>query len=94
LNQDYPDFEVLALDDNSRDRTGAILAELAAEDSRLRVLQGQPLPAGWIGKVGVLMVKTHDRVKAGSWEAAEAAAAGFDHWEWRGDMLVCRRGGE
>jgi chlorobactene glucosyltransferase len=50
LAQDYPDFEVLALDDQSADRTRTILASLAAGDPRLRVLDGQPLPAGWLGK--------------------------------------------
>lgn len=50
LNQDYPNYEVLALDDHSTDRTGEILAGLAANDPRLRILAGQPLPQGWIGK--------------------------------------------
>lgn len=50
LAQDYPDFEVVVLDDHSTDRTAAILAVLAATDSRLRILAGQPLPDGWLGK--------------------------------------------
>jgi chlorobactene glucosyltransferase len=50
LAQDYPDFEVVALDDHSTDRTGAILAELSASDPRLRVLRGRDLPDGWLGK--------------------------------------------
>jgi len=50
LGQDYPNFEVLALDDHSGDRTGRILAALATEDGRLRVLQGKPLPPDWLGK--------------------------------------------
>ena len=50
LAQDYPDFEVLVLDDSSTDRTGDVLAALAQTDSRLRVLTGRPLPEGWLGK--------------------------------------------
>ncbi len=50
LTQDYTDFEVIVLDDQSRDRTGEILAELASQDRRLRVIAGQALPEGWLGK--------------------------------------------
>jgi chlorobactene glucosyltransferase len=50
LSQDYPDFEVIVLDDESTDGTGEILARAAAQDARLRVIHGQPLPAGWLGK--------------------------------------------
>jgi len=50
LAQEYPDFEVLVLDDHSTDGTGRILAELAATQNRLRVLSGQALPDGWLGK--------------------------------------------
>jgi chlorobactene glucosyltransferase len=50
LAQEYPDLEVLVLNDHSTDRTGAILAEIAAADARLHVLSGQPLPEGWLGK--------------------------------------------
>ncbi len=48
LAQEYPDFEIIVLDD-SEDRTPDIIRSLAS-DSRLRLLTGQPLPPGWIGK--------------------------------------------
>jgi chlorobactene glucosyltransferase len=50
LSQDYPDFEVIVLNDNSTDDTSRILEKLAEKYSRLRVIQGAPLPEGWLGK--------------------------------------------
>jgi len=48
LAQDYPDFELVVLNDGSRDRTGEVLAGF--ESDRLRVISGEPLPEGWNGK--------------------------------------------
>lgn len=45
-----PEEEVIVADDGSTDATGAILARLAAEDARLRIIHPPPLPAGWVGK--------------------------------------------
>jgi chlorobactene glucosyltransferase len=50
LNQQYPSYEILALNDRSTDKTGEILSRLAAQDDRLRVIQGEALPDGWVGK--------------------------------------------
>ena len=50
LAQDYPDYQLIVLDDNSTDGTLAILQEFASKDSRLKVMQGRPLPEGWLGK--------------------------------------------
>jgi chlorobactene glucosyltransferase len=50
LAQRWLDFELIVVDDRSDDATPAILARLAIEDDRLRVVRGQPLPEGWVGK--------------------------------------------
>ncbi len=50
LEQHYPNYEVIVLDDRSTDATPHILAELQASSSRLRVLHGSELPPGWAGK--------------------------------------------
>ena len=50
LKQEYPDFEVIVLDDHSTDQTLNILSRLAGEDSHLQIIEGGPLPDGWLGK--------------------------------------------
>lgn len=50
LALDYPDFELIVVDDRSTDATSSILERLAREDSRLSVLAGAEPPAGWLGK--------------------------------------------
>jgi len=48
--QDYPNFEILVLDDNSSDHTTAIVRRIAAKDDRIQLFSGQPLRQGWAGK--------------------------------------------
>jgi chlorobactene glucosyltransferase len=50
LAADYPRLEVVVVDDHSTDGTSAIVHELAATDSRLRIVTPPPLPHGWFGK--------------------------------------------
>ena len=49
-NQVYKNYEILVLNDNSTDNTLAILNRIAAEDSRVKVFDGEPLPDDWYGK--------------------------------------------
>jgi len=48
--QVYKNYEILVLNDNSTDNTLEILNRIAAADSRVRVLNGEPLPDDWYGK--------------------------------------------
>lgn len=50
LAQDYPRLEILVLDDQSDDGTGDIVQGFAGEHNAVRLLRGEDLPPGWMGK--------------------------------------------
>jgi chlorobactene glucosyltransferase len=56
LAQDYPNIEVIVLDDRSTDSTLTQLAEIASRDSRLLPISGSELPEGWAGKPHALFL--------------------------------------
>ncbi len=56
LRQDYPNCEVIVLDDHSGDATGTIVGQIFADAIKarpnlvVRLMRGEPLPEGWTGK--------------------------------------------
>jgi chlorobactene glucosyltransferase len=53
LDQDYPELEVIVVDDRSADATGRIVRELGETHARggdLRLVRVESLPEGWFGK--------------------------------------------
>src|SRR5580700_2302414 len=47
---DYPDLEIIAVDDRSQDATGPILDEFSRTHERFRTVRVTSLPPGWLGK--------------------------------------------
>ncbi len=84
LEQEYPDYEVIVVDDASTDRTPQILAEIARthpQGKRLRVLHLHDLPAGWAGKPHALHAGAQEArgvfllfTDADTWHAPQALA--------------------
>jgi len=62
---DYPNLEIVAVDDRSKDTTGRILDDFAATHPRLRVVHVSALPAAWLGKPHALQ-KAYE-ASAGDW---------------------------
>ena len=54
LEQDYPDLEIILIDDRSTDGTAAIVDRMAAADPRILAIHVEQLPEGWLGKVHAL----------------------------------------
>jgi hypothetical protein len=55
LAQDYPRFEVVAVNDRSQDQTPAILHEFERTHKNLKVSDIAELPPGWLGKPHALV---------------------------------------
>ncbi len=75
---DYPQCEIIAVDDRSTDSTGDILDRLAAEaPQRLRVLHVSSLPPGWLGKTHAMWMAAQQAT--GDWLLFTDADVIFRH---------------
>lgn len=54
IKQDYPNFEVIVIDDRSVDGTAAVIQSYAAQDPRIKPVSGKDTPPGWTGKCNAL----------------------------------------
>ena len=50
LSQDYDNYEVIAIDDSSTDKTLSIISELSKKNPRLKLVKSPPRPDDWVGK--------------------------------------------
>jgi glycosyltransferase involved in cell wall biosynthesis len=68
LQLDYDNYEVIAVNDRSTDRTGEIMEEVAQRvgpNGRLRVIHHRELPPGWLGKTHAMWTAT--KQTTGDW---------------------------
>jgi len=65
MRQDYPNYEIVVVDDRSTDSTADIVRRLAATDPRIRLVKGERLAGEWLGKSHALHQGV--QVARGSW---------------------------
>ncbi len=63
--QDYPNYEIVIIDDRSTDKTGEIIQEIADRYPHIKFIKGRETPTGWIGKCNAL-VQAYPHAK-GDW---------------------------
>ncbi|VAW91022.1 hypothetical protein MNBD_GAMMA21-2071 [hydrothermal vent metagenome] len=54
IEQDYPDYEIIVINDRSTDRTGEIIDRLARQYPQIKPIHIDHLPELWLGKVNAL----------------------------------------
>ncbi len=50
LDQDYENYEIIAIDDRSEDKTGEIIKKMAEKNSKIIYVLADPKPENWMGK--------------------------------------------
>ena len=50
IEQDYENYEIVAIDDSSEDKTGEIISQYAKQNSKVIHVSAKPKPNGWMGK--------------------------------------------
>ncbi len=50
IDQDYPNYEIIVIDDSSDDSTWEIISEYAKQNSKIIPVSARPKPDGWMGK--------------------------------------------
>src|SRR5438270_3400260 len=83
LQLNYPQYQIVAVNDRSTDQTGAIMERLAAEPAaqgKLHVVHVRDLPSGWLGKVHAMWLGSQEN--AAQWNAAQGNAAQQSSSDW------------
>lgn len=82
LHQDYPNLELIVVDDRSTDATGRIIADVQAKDQeRVRAITVTKLRPGWLGKNHALWLGAQQAV--GDWLLFTDADMIFDRTAFR-----------
>jgi glycosyltransferase involved in cell wall biosynthesis len=80
-NQDYPEYEIIIVNDRSEDESGDLLAQAVLNDSRIRIITIRETPTGWSPKKWAI----HQAVRASKYEylvLTDADCTMGNQWLW------------
>lgn len=86
LEQDYPNMQVIAINDRSTDQTGKIIDQLTTQYDNLHAIHIESLPDGWLGKTHAL--KKGYEMSTGDWVLATDADVCYKKSALRSIMAV------
>lgn len=91
LSDGYPDLELVVVDDRSTDETPAVLARIAASDTRVRPIRIEELPDRWLGKIHALARGVE--AATGEWLLVSDADIHFEPDALRRAVALCEAEG-
>jgi cellulose synthase/poly-beta-1,6-N-acetylglucosamine synthase-like glycosyltransferase len=91
LETDYPNLEIIVIDDRSTDKTGKIADRIAAGDKRVKVLHLKEIPENWIGKLYALQKGTE--LATGEWMLFSDADVYIEPGTLKKSVTYCEENG-
>jgi hypothetical protein len=91
LDDDYPNLELVVVDDRSTDATPRIIARLTDRDPRVTPVRIDELPPGWLGKLNALEIGT--RAATGEWLLISDADIHLEPGTLRKAVAFCEEDG-
>jgi cellulose synthase/poly-beta-1,6-N-acetylglucosamine synthase-like glycosyltransferase len=89
LSMDYPNLELIVVEDRSTDGTDEVVQQLVKHDSRIHVVTVSTLPSGWLGKVHALYQGV--QAASGEWLLFSDADVHYQRQSLKKAISYCRQ---
>ena len=91
LNEDYPNLEIILMDDRSTDGTGDVVDRIARKYPQVKAIHITELPDGWLGKIWAMQKGLE--LATGDWLLFTDADVFFKKGTIRKAVSICEQDG-